>query len=276
MNIEDVIAKVKDLPTIPVVAARILRLSEKEDSTVEEMVKAIQLDPSVSGRILKAANSAYYSCPRTVTTVKNAIILIGFNTVKAISVAASVKDLYKPFGLAEKLLWDHSIHVAHTAQELALRSQAVNKDEAFMAGLFHDIGYAIMNRAEPELFGELVSEAWNSGKQTYELESGYFDFSHAELGAAILESWKLPSELAMAARYHHAPLAAESCGKQARLLATITGLADSIARKNGGTAEIPAAIKDACSFIGIDAVMIDSAITWFVNSKDEISASYCD
>ena len=97
-----------DLPTIPVVATKVMQLLESENASADEIARVVSSDPAVTARVLKISNSSFYGCQRQIQTLSHAIMVLGFSTLKSVVVAASVKQVYKPYGLTEKMLWQHS------------------------------------------------------------------------------------------------------------------------------------------------------------------------
>ncbi len=147
-ELEVMIMTASDLPTIPVVATKVMQLIESESATAEELAKVVASDPAVAARVLKISNSSFYGCQRQIQTLSHAIVVLGFATLKSLVVAASVKQVYQPYGLTEKMLWEHSFGAGLAARIIAQETRLVSEEEAFLGGLFHDIGKIIMNYYE--------------------------------------------------------------------------------------------------------------------------------
>lgn len=232
-ELEQAIMAAGDLPTIPIVATKVMRLIESDNVQVDEIAKVVATDPAVAARVLKIANSAFYGCQRQIQTISGAIVVLGFGTLRSLVVAASVKDVYSAYGLSEKLLWEHSFAAAVAARMLAHDTRMANAEEAFLAGLLHDIGKIIMNSIDRDKSQEVVQRCYNENVFFQEIEASVFPFTHAEVGALVVKKWNFPDTLVHAIQYHHA-LASESEDDQyLKNLTAIVSLADLFCHKLG-------------------------------------------
>jgi len=202
-ELETAIMTAADLPTIPVVAIKVMQLIESEQATAEELAKVVASDPAVAARVLKISNSSFYGCQRQIQTLSSAIVVLGFSTLRSLVVAASVKQVYKPYGLTEKMLWEHSFAAGLAARIIAKQTRAANEEEAFLAGLFHDIGKIIMNSLDRAKFQEVMQHCYNEGISFGDAERSVYPFSHDEVGAYVIKKWNLPEVLTTAILQHH-------------------------------------------------------------------------
>lgn len=202
-ELEQIIMAAGDLPTIPVVATKVLQLMEDETSTAEDLARVVASDPAVAARVLKISNSSFYGAQRQIQTLPHAIMMLGFVTLKSVVVAASVKQVYQPYGLTEKLLWEHSFGAGLAARLIAKDLRKVNPDEAFLGGLFHDIGKQIMNFLEKDKFQELMQLCYNDDISFEKAERLLFPYSHEEAGALVIRKWNFPDQLMKAVLAHH-------------------------------------------------------------------------
>ena len=232
-ELETAIMTAADLPTIPVIAIKVMQLIESETATAEELAKIVASDPAVAARVLKISNSSFYGCRRQIQTISSAIVILGFSTLRSLVVAASLKQVYKPFGLTEKMLWEHSFAAGLAAKIIAQESRAVNEEEAFLAGMFHDIGKIIMNTLDREKFQEVMQHCYNEGISFEDAERGVYPFSHEEVGANVIKKWNFPDNLATAILQHHTLQFAASDGPALVKLTAVTSLADQFCLKLG-------------------------------------------
>lgn len=202
-SLEEIIMTAGDLPTIPVVATRVIQLIENEGTTAEELEKVISSDPAVTARVLKISNSSFYGAQRQIQTLPHAIMMLGFVTLKSVVVTASVKQVYHPYGLTEKLLWDHSFGAGLAARLIAQMLHFVNPDEAFLGGLFHDIGKQVMNHLDKRRFSEAMQYCYNEGVSFFQTEKQIFGYRHAEAGALVIRKWNFPEHLNKVVEQHH-------------------------------------------------------------------------
>jgi putative nucleotidyltransferase with HDIG domain len=204
---QELIANLGDLPPLPQVAAQVLRLAADPDSTAQELQRVIATDQALSAQILKIANSAMFGMVREVKTLTQAIMTLGFSTIKSIAIASSARNLYSRggTGLQERLLWEHALVTALSARAYAKSFRSPRLEEAFLAGLLHDIGKSVMGIKFPERYGALLRTVYNEGADGMESELELLGFDHAMVGEALLLSWNLPRSLGNSVRWHHDP-----------------------------------------------------------------------
>ena len=204
-NLIDLVNLVGDPPTIPTVARKVIQVCSSDDCDMKLLDKLISSDPALASRILKIANSAFYGTLRSINTIKSAIVLIGIKTVKNFVVTASMKDVYKRFGLAENILWEHSIGAAIAcniiAKEFQCRTDVI--EFAFIAGLLHDIGKLLMNNSMPDKYSDIIYEFYNNNTPFYIIEQDKLGFTHADVGSMVLKKWNFSADLERAIANHH-------------------------------------------------------------------------
>ena len=191
-DLERLIMSAGDLPTIPVVATRVMQLMQEENATADDLARVVASDPAVAARVLKISNSSFYGCQRQIQTLPHAVMMLGVVTLKSVVVAASAKQVYHPFGLTEKLLWEHSFGAGLAARIIASETRVVNPDEAFLGGLFHDLGKQIMNFIDKERFQEAIQRCYNEGASFEDAEQQLFPYTHEEAGALVIRKWNFP------------------------------------------------------------------------------------
>jgi len=194
--------EVGDLPPMPVVAVKVMKLLQDPATDAELLARTIGADAAVSARILKIANSSFYSMSRQIRSLENAIVILGEKTLKSVVLAASLKGVNKSYGLLEKMLWEDSIGCAIGARLLAMKTPGVDPEEAFLAGLFRHLGKVVMNNKHPQEYLEIVQAGYNSGARVSDLEREHFPYTHAQVGAAVLEKWNFAPSLVMAVLHH--------------------------------------------------------------------------
>ena len=232
-DLKKIIMTTGDLPPMPVVATKVLQLVESGQADATELSRAMSSDAAVSARVLKISNSTFYGCRRQIQTLAEAVVVLGHNTIKGLAVAASVKEIYKPAGLIENMRWEHSFGAALAAKIIAGHTPQVSADEAFLAGLFHDLGKVIMNLREKEKFQLATERCYNEMLMFEDVEKTVFPYTHAELGAYVLEKWNLPEDLITAVMLHHTLAFPDPENIYQQNMTAITSLADLICVKLG-------------------------------------------
>lgn len=204
-DLEQLILKTCDLPSMPSVAEKVLRLVSDPDTTAVDLQKVINVDQALTVKILKLANSVFYGSIRKVQTVSDAIKVMGFNTLKSIVLMASSRENYKQFGLTEQMLWEHSLGAAIAAGLIAREVGLRNPEEAFVGGLLHDIGKVVMNNSDPQKFADVMQKVYNEKLSFRIAEWEFYGFSHVDVGALVIRKWKLSESLEMAVKHQYDP-----------------------------------------------------------------------
>lgn len=188
---------------------RVMRLAEDPRSDAQSIARVIATDQAMAARVLKLANSAFYGLPRRVSTLSEAVVILGFRTIKNLAIAASTFELLNReiagYWLQRGELWRHSLACAIGAQLIAQRVRLPVVEEAFVAGLLHDIGKVAINLFVREQFDQIMECALRDRIPFVEAEQAVLGFNHAIAGSLIAEKWNLPPSLVSVIRYHHQP-----------------------------------------------------------------------
>ncbi|HJV21906.1 MAG TPA: HDOD domain-containing protein, partial [Holophagaceae bacterium] len=178
--------------------------------TAEDLRKVISTDQALTSQILKISNSAMFGMMREIKTLSQAIMTLGFSTIKSVVIASSAKNLYQrgAVGLQERLLWEHALVTALASRALGKQLKFPRVEEAFIGGLMHDIGKSVMGVKFPERYGAIMRTVYNGQGDALELELETFGFDHTMVGEALLRSWNLAQSLEEAVRWHHHPFGA--------------------------------------------------------------------
>jgi putative nucleotidyltransferase with HDIG domain len=225
-----VLDTVHELPVMPAVAARVLSFSDDVVS-VHEVARVIATDPVLTASLLRVANSAYYGFARRLATVHEAVLLLGFKQVRQVAVGASLIAAWKQHrppagGFDLDLFWGHSLAVAVMAETGARKFNAGRPEEAFTAGLVHDVGALALRQAMPLEFAEALDIAGRTGISIWDAELDRIGFTHAELGGALVQRWNLPARIVEAVARHHEALASPAADGLAGVLAFADRVAD--------------------------------------------------
>jgi len=234
MDLEALIAQAYNLDPLPVSAARLAGLVADPDSNLASITEVINLDPSLTGRVLRAANSARSAARSSITTVSDAVIRLGRGTILSIVVGSAARKHLQcsvpAYGLSENALWKHSVAAAITAEVMGPIGRVSVPPEAFTAALLHDLGKLVLGRFLDAHTLALLEAAQSQGLNSLEAEREILQVNHAELGGLIAQKWGLPDSIVQGISYHHRP---EESGLKicdivcvANDIAVITGLAD--------------------------------------------------
>jgi putative nucleotidyltransferase with HDIG domain len=221
--------KVSSIATLPEVTIQIIKTVEDPKSSAAQLHKIISHDPALVTRILKVVNSSFYGLPGQIGSVERAIVLLGLNAVKNIAVAASLGELFRGTKLCEgftaKDLWTHCIAVAATSKHLAREMKLPFADEAFLAGMIHDVGVLVSLQAFGPQLTQACEKVRASGVNFCEAEREFVGVDHQMLGAALAEQWKFPRSCQLVAGHHHDPATLSDIN---RTLVTLVFVADTL------------------------------------------------
>jgi putative nucleotidyltransferase with HDIG domain len=205
------------LPTLPTVIAKMLELVDNPKTSASSLSSLIMRDQVLTAKILKLANSSFYAFPRQIATVKLALVVLGFESVKEMALSFSVLGSFKGENnkhFDNSQFWQHSVSVGACTRMLARETCYRLAGEAFVAGLLHDIGKVVLNQYLPKEFGEIQTRIFEGGVECEKAEMDVLGVTHAEVGAWLAERWNLPVILVEAIRWHQHP---ELCPRNAEL-----------------------------------------------------------
>ena len=212
----DQLADVDNLPTLPAIAVEAIRLMEGKSSSFDSIADLLKNDQVLTGKILHYANSAYVGSRRKVSSISQALAVLGFNAVRSIILSVSIFDSFsgKPGEHKKRLVdfWLHSIGVAAMAEVLAKRLNFPVPEEAYVAGLMHDLGKLVCYIQFPEKFEKVCQELESQGSYStkgdipLDIEKRILGTTHVEIGRLVAERWKLPEIYARVMWLHHQPV----------------------------------------------------------------------
>ncbi len=201
-------SNIDEIPTLPAVVPRLLSLFEQEDVTARKVAELISEDPALTANVLKVANSAYYGFSGRISTVEHAVMLLGFNMVRALTLSVGViKTLpSRETAFSEEALWLHSIRVATSMDEIAKHYHMTSEKKGyiFIIGLLHDIGKILFDQLFPEEYQKLFADEPDLDTGVLaEREREIFGVDHAEAGALLLKRWHFPEVIWFPIETHH-------------------------------------------------------------------------
>lgn len=207
-RILDRILAAENLPSVPMVAIRVLELTENEDVAVGEIASVVEQDPALTARILRTANSSLFGLSKAVGSVQQATVVLGLRTVKVMALSFSLVDSIdgstgRDFDYDR--YWRRSLSTAVMAKLIADASPGASarRDEAFVGGLLCDIGMMAAHRAVPDLYAEVGRRYAAEPRPIQEIEQAVLGVTHATISAELLKRWNLPDMLNVAVAAHH-------------------------------------------------------------------------
>jgi len=254
-----------NLPSLPTVAVEVLRLSRTEDTSIKDLIKVIRKDPALTGKILKTVNSALFSIPRKIGSLKQAVGLLGLRSVKVMALSFSLVDILhddKEEGFDFKTFWRRSLSSAAAARLIAQAVIPEQAEEAFVTGLLSDLAIVAAWRCVPELY-EPVLGAWAADdRELMEIETEQIGVTHARLGRELLHTWSLPDKLCEAVGAHHGQ-GLDELPQESRKLAQVVYAAATIAGlfcQDIPSGKLDQVKEDCCSGTGIDEAKLEEIL----------------
>jgi len=192
------------LPPFPAVATRIMALAASEDTDLNELGKVVKTDPSFSAELLRVANSALFGVRREVTSVAHAISIVGTDRVKSMATLVAVNRMIRASVRIQALrkVWMHSLVTAAIAEEAA-RVAGMDRENAYTAGLLHNLGTLGMMSAYPDEYSRMLEVSDDYGFDLLQTERDLFEIDHCAAGAYLAQDWDFPEELAAVIATHH-------------------------------------------------------------------------
>jgi len=205
MDIRDLraqIEKIDTLPTIPSILRKLLAIIERPRISISEIGDFIANDPVLTSRVLKVVNSPIYGFPGRISSLNQALILLGLNVVKGMLLGVSVFEAMQKTMVG---LWEHSLGCAIASRIIAKRKGLKEPEEVSVAALLHDIGKVVLGLKFPEEYHQVMSAAENEDAFIFESEKKVFNINHADAGGWIAQKWNFPKNLVEPIEYHHKP-----------------------------------------------------------------------
>ena len=202
-SIDEVVSELTKLKLFPPAAQKILRLANNPAANLRSIEQAVKLDPVLTGRVLKIANSAFYGAPNRVGTLGQALAVLGFEPAREMAVALAIGSLQSGRDELGRNLWEHSIKTAFAARLLARYVERVDNNQLFIAGLLHNIGQTVLKTIFPEFYSTMLRTFQGDYVKIVKAEEFAFKFNHAELGARCLHLWNIPESIVEIVRLHH-------------------------------------------------------------------------
>lgn len=202
-----ILETVGELPASPAVVSSVMGLTSNLDSKVTDISNVLAADPSLTAKVLKLSNSSFYGRPKGVISLQEAVLILGFFTVRSMVIATSAHTMYSKNdtdGTRSKL-WQHSLSAAVAGRQIATFINHPQREEVFIAALLHDIGKLVLLQRMPQQYREVLDAVAKEQGSFTEVEDEVLGFNHCEVAAILLEKWSFPTSLIEAIQRHHDP-----------------------------------------------------------------------
>ena len=283
---ESVLAQLERLPTLPAVVLQLLQLTSNDEAGARDLVSLLRADQSLAAKVLSVASSTGGGIGRAVRTLEQAVPLLGFNGVRSIVLAAGVIEYFRPSrdtqsGAFDRAgFWLHSIATACAARQIAaaLPDRRVAPDQAYLAGLLHDLGKAALDTLFPKAYERIARRAVQERGDIADVERHILGIDHTRAGRRLAEHWKLPTELRDAIWLHHlaGPMLPSSVANPP--LVAIVHLADTLTREQrvgfSGNFQFYEHSPELAAAIGLSAARLDEIATTTIREAREQASQF--
>ena len=266
---------IKDIPTLPTIVFELNELLQDPNTPITDISDIIEKDQAMSLRVLKLVNSAFYGIQKEVSDIGNAIVLLGFNTVRNAIVSLGViksfsgKKSLAGFDISD--FWKHSLAVAVVSKSLSEKTKIASPDSCFVGGLLHDIGKVIL----AQYFQGLFEKVWNTAKKEnisfYEAEKKEISIDHGRIGAHLAANWELHESFIDVIRWHHDVRNDSESKKMILVIYLADIIVNSYDADSEGNIDLSVMHPAALKFLNNQLGDVDS---WFDEIKDDIQSAY--
>ena len=194
-----------ELPASPAIISAVMGLTSDLDSNVADISRVLASDQSLTAKVLKLSNSSFYGRSKEVKSLQEAILILGFFTVRSIVIATSTHRLYSTSRAEapQSKLWRHTLSTAIASRQIAEHLGHVAKEEIFIGALLHDIGKLVMIQHLYDEYADVIASVEGRHRAFVEAETEQLGFTHCDVAGILLEKWSFPSSLTDAIRTHH-------------------------------------------------------------------------
>jgi putative nucleotidyltransferase with HDIG domain len=277
-KMRELIATIKDLPPVPGVLTQLLNLLSDENTNAKLLEETILQDPTLTAKVLAMANSSYYGYARQLSSVAQAVVVLGYKQVKSLAIgvftANSLSSDKGPMDTGG--FWLHSLAVSHLAQKISLETKRLDDEAAQVAGLLHDLGKLVFNGFLSEQYSQCLRKANDEGMTIVQAENEIIGVDHNLVGQWFAERWNLPEEIVEAIAFHHAPHMAD---EDVRELVYAVHLSDALVRSakigNNGDQMVPKITADTLEVLGLSVEQLRTIHQNLNDEKESIEALAC-
>jgi HD-like signal output (HDOD) protein len=272
----EIVAWVGDLPPMPHVASRAISMVENPDTTATELTELLSSDTALAARVLKIANSAMFSRQREITTLNQAIMIIGFKALKGIIVAATLRQLNKNFGKLEKLIWENSIGTATASTYICRKLKKRYHEEIFLLGLLHSLGQIVLlfQKETSADYKKVIALVRDSHNDYNTAELTVFGFAHPLIGALVAKKWNFSSETCQVILHYKDPIEGAKPEGELEEKTAVVQLGEMIAHASGigspeGYPDQMENIATLAKYLGFDPKDVDASIEEIINQVQQ-------
>lgn len=272
----------RELPSFPQVTAKLLEMTADETASLEDISKVVGSEPGIAAKVLEIVNSAIYGLQRRITSLPEAVVLLGFDEIRKLSIGMTVFQGLFASGRSTAFdtihSWRHALSVAVLSMEIAKKIKYPRPEEAYVVGLLHDVGKIFLGLQAHTDYGELLRAAATAQVNIVEQERKMLGLGHDDVGAFFCSQWKLPESIVLGVKYHHQPFHSRDLSQEEALLISIVSLSDFVCWTQGlGSFDrlcppvLPPEVEESIDFEQIDII---KRISTMNREVERVSAFY--
>ena len=262
--------RVVNVASLPSIYLKIENAVNNEKTSSQDIANIVSEDTALAGKVLRLSNSAMFNFPSKISTITQAVTIIGTRQLKDLVLACSVIDVFKDMPsdmVSMEKFWRHSIACAVSARVLSQLRRDSNAESAFVAGLLHDIGRLVLFKELGALTRTCIERADRLHVHLDNMEREVFGFDHAMLGGLLLKEWKLPPQLVEATQYHHMPSRSMTYPVETSYVHIANLIVSMLQLGNSGDKRIPRLDHGAWASLGFNVDIVDGVV-------DEVHSQY--
>ncbi len=257
------------LPVLPSIATMVMRELTRPETSAEQVADIIRQDAAIAAGVLKVANSIVYKRRVATSTLEAAIVRLGYQLVRDLVISLSTRSMFRTTDEADQQLWDHAIATALAAKVVAAETRRANPDEAFVAGLLHDVGKIVLKNENRDRFMGAAKRITKEKMPSSTAERSAFSFHHGTVGGILLMEWNLPQEMANAIYWHHDLESPQNIPVRSQNLTWVTSLANAVVNSLGINLGMKSIEPGAESQIACDALGVSERAMKKITTKVE-------
>jgi HD-like signal output (HDOD) protein len=281
-KIEKIISRIEQLPTLPAVYHRLQDMLSDPKVSAKDVGGVIEKDPALAAKILKMVNSSYYGFPKRISTISHSVVILGFTELMHLALSVSILRMFNKKGTNQAFnymeFWKHSLGVAVCAGVIGRKvgpGKCTSHEEAFVAGLLHDVGKILEEQYIHREFTRVLELKEKENLLLFEAENRLLGITHQDVGSFLAEKWRLPSVLEAAIGLHHDPRGKRN-SPGLYSMASIIHCADVFVRGlgigSGGDPFVPPLFSECWHELGLTAGQVDTVLDETVRMYSDVAA----
>lgn len=269
-------ARSENLPALPQVASHVLKLADDPDLNPREIEKAIEMDPAVTAKLLKVANSSFYGGQR-IATLGRAVNFLGLSAVRSVVISIAMQQMVSGRALCPSLnkveFWRHTFATATACRIIGKLKMPAKAEELYCAGMMHEIGLLAMDKFVPSELNASIVGAQKGGADVLNIERSLLGFDHTDVGAVLAENWGLSGVIQEAISFWRNPLMAKEHVDTTQIVAFSKTMAESLGYKHSGlpgAESVNLMLADAIGLPEAQFGIIGEVVTHEINKAQEM------